>query len=155
MIQYKVSVRLGGSTQQVVPNKVVTIPELALLKAIHGPDAVNDIRPADSVERSDDAERERLKKRYDHALPDQEGSLVDKMFSPFQPLPRRLSAIGMDPGAEAARLREQAAAALAAADELDAAPLGAGDPDDDVDELFGEKPAAASGRSRKAAEATA
>jgi hypothetical protein len=130
MLQYYCSVMLGGSLQHIVANKLVTIPEISLLRRAHGSDSVINLRSAPPVDRSDDEERLRLRGIYDHPTPDSE-ALVDRMFGPHAPLPNKLSAIGLDPKAASAALREQARVAMAAADDLDGEPA-----EPEVDELF-------------------
>lgn len=154
MKQYTCSVKLGDSNNNIVPDKVVTVPEIAVLRAIHGAAAVFAIRPAaetvkakgktetrpmvktteDGDAWTDDMERERLTRRYQKG----EGNSsvnIDQLFGgPLAPLPKTLRAIGVDPVAEAAKFREQAEAALAAAKALDGdvAP----EPEEDEDAFF-------------------
>ncbi|HNQ99466.1 MAG TPA: hypothetical protein PKN52_05665 [Trueperaceae bacterium] len=135
MRQYSCSVRLAGEMLQVVTGKIVTVPEIAVLRDVHGADAVLDIRPADPVERDDATERERLRKRYDNPTPDSQPR-VDRLFGPaFQPLPKTLREIGLDPASQAAVLRAQAEAAATAAALLENEPS---DDTGDVDEMFGD-----------------
>lgn len=137
MRQYSVSVRLGGSTQQVVTGKIVTIPEIAVLRALHGSDAIVDVCPAPKeireIARTDAEERDRLKRRYDHPTPDAE-PLVDKLFGgPLGRLPTKLAEIGIDPRAEADALRARAEAMSASATVLDEEGEAPADEDSDVD----------------------
>lgn len=140
MQRFLCSVNLNGSTQHVVTNKRVTVPEIALLQRIHGADAVKITAPITPLEDYDPAEeRARLRKAYDNALPgDEDGSTVDRMFNPLRPLPTTLAGIGIDPKAEAKRLREaaQAAADAAARIEEGAAEL---EDEEDEDALLGLK----------------
>jgi hypothetical protein len=131
MQQYLVDVQLGGKPTHVQARKAVTIPEIAVLKAIHGQGSVTvtgkvkagattrsiegDETPRTAIE-----ERERLIHTYGSGVD------VNAIFGgPLAPLPTTLRQIGVDPGAEAVRLREQAAqqaAAASALEEEDAAP---------------------------------
>lgn len=138
MRQYFCSVRIGGSTQHVTANKLVTIAEIAVLRKLHGNDAIADIRPAkgadgapllganeDGRPRSDAEERARLAHIYDIKLPGDESSpLITELFGPYGSLPRSLREIGVDPNEAARALREQIknmeAQASALADEEDA-----------------------------------
>jgi hypothetical protein len=119
--QYTCSVRLNGSTQHVVTGKVVTIPEIAVLRRIHGNDAIADFKPMEPVRRNDSEERERLKTLYDAATPDS-SPIVDALFGPMGQLPKTLGGIGIDAKAAAAEMRARAQAALTAADMLDGEP---------------------------------
>jgi hypothetical protein len=148
MRQYYCSVSLGDNVQHIVTNKLVTIPEIAILKRIHGESAVTSIRPAtgdmklarNEFEdlRTDADERERLKKVYDNATPDAE-PLVDRLFGPMGALPTTLTAIGVDPKVAAEEMRRRAA-------ELEAAAAVMSDDDEDTpaavdeDEFFDEAP---------------
>lgn len=59
-----VFVALGGDTGNTVPKSGVTPGEIAILRAIHGNDAVFDIEPGADVERSNREEIERLRLIY-------------------------------------------------------------------------------------------
>lgn len=151
MRQYYCSVSLADNVQHVVTNKLVTIPEIAILKRVHGQSAVTGIRPAAgdmkvarndfNEPRSDAEERDRLKKIYDSATPDAE-PMVDRLFGPMGALPTTLAAIGIDPKAAADEMRRKAAEFEAAAsvmsEDADDSP-GAGI---DEDEFFDEAPVA-------------
>ncbi|OFX03283.1 MAG: hypothetical protein A3E78_12165 [Alphaproteobacteria bacterium RIFCSPHIGHO2_12_FULL_63_12] len=56
--------RLGGSLSHVIPKPDVTAPEIMVLRAIHGADAVVDIKPTRMDKTSHRAERERLENVY-------------------------------------------------------------------------------------------
>lgn len=58
-----VLVALGGDRGNSVP-KHVTAPEIMVLLAIHGDDAVYDIEPAEDIERSNTEEINRLRATY-------------------------------------------------------------------------------------------
>jgi hypothetical protein len=129
MKTYLCSVRLAGSMQHVTTNKRVTVSEIAVLRRVHGDDAVMDVRPAGDVARSDTEERERLRKTYDNATPDAE-PLVDRLFGALGKLPTSLAQVGIDPKAQAESLRRQAEQLSAAAEALNDEP--------EVDSLFGD-----------------
>lgn len=126
---YTVSVMLAGDRNHVVTNKgPITVAEIAVLKAIHGESSIYDIRlyrhpaDADPLPPINQAElREQLRHRYQNALPAGNDPIVDKLFGPMGALPTTLADIGVDAKSEARRLREQAAAAEAAATRLEAA----------------------------------
>ena len=133
-----VSVRLSGKPNHVVSNKRVSVPEIRILQALHGADAVLDIVPLELVDTTSEEERERLKKSYEPAQVEEQRNLVDRVFGPVGALPTTLAAIGLDPRAEAKRLREKAQSLAAAADKMDEMEAGQDegylveDPADDV-----------------------
>ena len=129
MKTYLCSVRLAGSMQHVTTNKRVTVPEIAVLRRVHGEDAVIDVRPAGETTRTDAEERERLRKTYDNATPDSE-PLVDRLFGALGKLPTSLAQVGIDPKTQAEALRRQAEQLSAAAEALNDEP--------EVDSLFGD-----------------
>lgn len=55
---------LGGNKNNTVPKFFVTPSEIAVLREIHGNESVTDIEPTGSVQRSNNAERERLAAVY-------------------------------------------------------------------------------------------
>jgi hypothetical protein len=115
-----------------VTNKLVTVPEIRVLKFLHGEDAVLDIRPLYTYdarssdpkgkpgvviegvepcgEWMDERERERLIVEYEGASGpmDETSGTVARLFGPFSPLPKRLADIGINPREEARRLRAAA-----------------------------------------------
>lgn len=148
----KCTVRLAGKLDQTVPNKIVTIPEIAVLRAVHGDDALVDIVPLpkeqwartqhDGFDRSwprtNGEEVERLKGIYGDEL-------MAKLFGPVAPrLPTRLRDISIDPVQLAANLEAEAKRAAAAAAAYSEA-LDGGEEDDEegeLDDLLGDPPAA-------------
>jgi hypothetical protein len=58
---------LGGDMGTTVPKYGVTPSEVAVLRAIHGSDAVFDIEPGEDIDRSNREEMERLRLTYGHA----------------------------------------------------------------------------------------
>lgn len=140
MLQYKVTVRLADSNDHIVTGKIVTIPEIAVLRRVHGSDnAVTVTGPAEAVARSDNEERDRLRLLYDNPTPDSE-ALVDRLFGgPLTALPKRLIEIGIDPKAQAAALRAQAEQMATAALALGADLEPEADAPEDVDDMFGDE----------------
>ncbi len=61
---YSCKVRLQGSVLNEVPKSDVTAPEIEVLRALHGSDAVAGIVETGSVKRSDRDERRRLEEVY-------------------------------------------------------------------------------------------
>lgn len=57
---YDCKVRLGGSVLNEVPKTGITAPEIEVYRAIHGSDAVVDVKLAGQVKRSDRDERARI-----------------------------------------------------------------------------------------------
>jgi hypothetical protein len=150
---YLCSVKLGDSLNHVVTNKPVTIPEIAVLRDVHGQSAVTDIRPIkgeagialgldEESPRTDIEERQRLSQTYENAMPGESVPIVNRLFSPMAALPRTLREIGIDPQAAAAQRRLEAeklaAEATMLAEEEDA-PEAA----EDVDVMFDDEPAPA------------
>jgi hypothetical protein len=118
------TVRLGGSRDHEVVGKIVTIPELLLLKSIHGDEAVVNIVPCDAPEQFDpegapipyvaSEERTRLELLYGPE------TVKDIFPDRFATLPTSLKQAGLDPASQAKTLREKAQQMLADAERLDA-----------------------------------
>ncbi|WP_035693630.1 hypothetical protein, partial [Bradyrhizobium liaoningense] len=73
-------VSLGGDHGNTVPKWLCTAAEIAVLREIHGDDAVNEIEPVDEIKRSHRDERGRLLAIYGGAkYPDQK-PIVESMF---------------------------------------------------------------------------
>lgn len=137
MKHYRVDVMLGGEQNHVVTGKVVTVPEIAVLRALHGGEAaVKNIRPCQLApddernERTIEVERERLRSIYNGAGTDAGGSIVDSLWNGLAALPQRLADIGIDPRRAADEMRARAAELTQAAATLEDEPL----PEDDDDE---------------------
>lgn len=126
-----VTLALAGSLLHTLTNKGVTVPEILVLRYIHGQDAVRDIRPIDKdspfllafrdeegvvAYPGDDEERERLRRVYEYAAPEEARGFIDNMFPRTTELPKTLRAIGISGKSEAARLREEIARMSAIAD---------------------------------------
>ncbi|MGZ5988111.1 MAG: hypothetical protein ACXWLZ_03565, partial [Rhizomicrobium sp.] len=74
-------VSLGGDHGNTVPKFHVTAAEIAVLRAIHGEDAVNEIEPIGEVKRSNREERARIGAIYGAAKhPESKQSIVESMF---------------------------------------------------------------------------
>jgi len=74
-----VMVAIGGERGNTVPRYGVTPAEIALLRAIHGDDAVFDIEPVGDAPISNGAERERLRAIY--PAKDEDGNRVfDRLY---------------------------------------------------------------------------
>lgn len=57
-------IAIGGDSGNTVPKYGVTVAEIAVLRAIHGDDAVTDIQPVAQIERTHRMERQRLIEKY-------------------------------------------------------------------------------------------
>jgi hypothetical protein len=92
-----VEVRLSGSRENTVVKDNVTVPEIVLLRAIHGNDSVNNIQPTGMDKRPHAAEYERLKKIYGTAKDEKENLILDKLFPGHNPVfPVTLADIGLE-----------------------------------------------------------
>lgn len=81
---YDAKVRLNGKIQNEVPKTSITAAELLVLRAIHGDDAVVDLKIAGDEPKSHDDERDRLGRLYGDKV-------VRELFgASHQELPRRL-----------------------------------------------------------------
>lgn len=73
-------VSLGGDHGNTVPKYLCTAAEIAVLREIHGDDAVNDIEPIDEIKRSSREERSRLLAIYGGAKYPNQKPIVESMF---------------------------------------------------------------------------
>lgn len=77
-----VMVNIGGDAGNTVEKYNVTVSEIVVLQKIHGSDAVVNIRPGETIDRSSKAERARLD--YEYGAPQDDGSkrskVVDLLF---------------------------------------------------------------------------
>lgn len=89
-------VALGGDITFTVFKPDVTVAEIAILKAIHGADAVRDIEPTYSDRRSHAEERERLTLEYGVARDHKDEPVIAKLFPGLSPLPANFSDIGIE-----------------------------------------------------------
>lgn len=71
-------VEIGGDSGTTVPKYEITVAEIAVLRAIHGPDSITEIEPTADVERSDRAEIKRLHEIY--SRPDKPDGPVHTLF---------------------------------------------------------------------------
>ncbi|MGF7008108.1 hypothetical protein [Aminobacter sp. BE322] len=73
---------IGGDTGNTVPKYDVTPAEVAVLRVIHGDDAVTEIEPISEVARTSRAERQRLIEIYASVQPDgsRRSRAVDMLF---------------------------------------------------------------------------
>ena len=71
-------VHIGGDSGTSVPKYQITAAEIAVLRAIHGPDSITDVEPTDDIERSDRAEIARLHEIY--SRPDAKDGPVHTLF---------------------------------------------------------------------------
>lgn len=96
-----IMVRLGGSLLNTVHVANASPAEILVLRAIHGDDAVTDVRPTKFTPKRHDAEFERLATKYDRAAsmaaPGSEKSpLLSRLFpGAIKKLPERLADVGM------------------------------------------------------------
>jgi hypothetical protein len=120
MQRCKITVAMSITT--VVTNKIVTVPEIAVLQHLHGKDAIRDITMFDIVEDFDnDVERERLFMTYEAVAREEERGFIDRLFPVASLLPTTLRQIGIDPQRAIRAMREQAEKLAAQADEMEAA----------------------------------
>jgi hypothetical protein len=73
-------VSLGGDHGNTVPKNLCTAAEIAVLREIHGDDAVNEIEPVDDIARSNREERGRLLAIYGAAKYQDQKPIVESMF---------------------------------------------------------------------------
>lgn len=67
MQRYKAKIRLGGSVLNEVPKEAMMAPEVLVMRAMHGEDAVVDLAAVDSVEMSNAAVWDYLLAHYGRA----------------------------------------------------------------------------------------
>lgn len=75
-----VMLALAGDPGNTIPKFDVTPAEVAVLRLIHGDDAVHDINPSEDVERTNRAELARLREIYRKPAGSHEPSAVDALF---------------------------------------------------------------------------
>lgn len=74
-------VAIGGDQGNTVPKYLCTAAEIAVLRAIHGDEAVTEVEPVDDIKRSHRDERGRLAANYGAAkIPGTQTSIVESMF---------------------------------------------------------------------------
>lgn len=95
MQKLKCEVALAGDVRQLVP-KVVTVPELVVLQAIHGHGSVQNVEVVGMDKRPHRDELDRLHRVYGKAGEEEGKGVVARLFPGYAPqLPVRLSDIGM------------------------------------------------------------
>jgi hypothetical protein len=90
------TVALNGDITYTVHKPDVTVAEIAVLRAIHGADAVRDIQPTYMDKRPHAEERERLTLEYNSAKDHDDVLIVSKVFPSFSQLPVTLKDIGVE-----------------------------------------------------------
>ncbi len=75
----KVIVNLGGDKGNQVP-KIATAAEIAVLRAIHGDESVQDIEPFEDVQRSNREELDRLRAIYGRATDGENHPHINRLF---------------------------------------------------------------------------
>ncbi|WP_176074325.1 hypothetical protein [Brucella intermedia] len=107
MQTYSARVRLSGSLFNEVPKAELTAAEITVLRRLHGPDSVVEIKPGKHVDRSDDVERDRLNHLYGRALAGVKGvGTLDAVLGvPGVPLPSYVP--GVDASAQTAPRRSR------------------------------------------------
>ena len=137
MQRFKCTVKLAGSVQHVVTNKgPITVAEIAVLRRIHGDDAVSDFAYVDNIKVNANEERERLRLLYDTAALGDSEPVVDQCFGVMGPLPQSLSDIGISAKSQSEALREKARQALEEADKLEGLDETSEEDPDALDTLF-------------------
>jgi len=85
MIEYaSIDIAIGGDARATIHKNPVSIPEIVLLRSLHGDDAVTNIRILGEWEHDDTAERDRLGRLYKDAV-------VTRVFNQYGDLPRTLA----------------------------------------------------------------
>lgn len=73
-------VAVGGDQGNTVPKYGITATEIAVLRAIHGEDAVKDVEPVGEIQRSNREEISIVKTRYANAKDSENNSIVEQLF---------------------------------------------------------------------------
>jgi hypothetical protein len=100
-------VALNGDITFTVFKQDVTVPEIALLRALHGPDSIRDIKPLYMDKRSHAEERSRLLLEYGNAKDHKDESIFEKLFPGLSPLPVHLKDIGIEIADEEPEISEE------------------------------------------------
>lgn len=109
-----ISLALGGDTGNVIQKYAVTAAEIAVLKAIHGDDAVSNVRPTGEVTISHRNERARLFDLYGRAMDGTQRSIVETLYpGAAARVFERLDELELDENAFAATGRASAETAAA------------------------------------------
>lgn len=112
---------LGGDTRNTVPKYGVTVSEIAVLRAIHGDDAVTDIDPVGNIGRTSREEIARLKHAYPKVAPDGKTTVVTELFPGASPAFKTFDDLEIDPSMfkPVTVMTSEAVAAKAKQDPLD------------------------------------
>lgn len=89
-------VALNGDITFTVVKPDVTVAEIAILRAIHGADAIRDIEPTFMDKRPHAEERQRLVELYGHAKDHDDKQIYSQVFPGMGPLPVTFRDIGYD-----------------------------------------------------------
>ena len=89
MEQLSCSVAINGDIRAVITKPLVTIAEIVLLQAMHGADAVTNIKVIGETERTSEQERDRLGNFY-------KDNKVIEVFGQYGDLPKTLSESRID-----------------------------------------------------------
>ena len=84
------SVAIGGEVGMTVRKERVSVPELLVLREIHGADAVRNVEVIGEVARDSNEERARLRSMYPKAGEDGKTSIVEGVLGKHGPLPKVL-----------------------------------------------------------------
>lgn len=133
-----VMVALSGDRGTTVPKYRITAAEIAVLRAIHGVDAVHDIEPADDKETSDRDEWRYLGEIYGKPDPlDTKPSVVQRMFPNATGMPRALDDLELDESLFKAIARAKPKPAKAEAPAPKSRKAKVEEPEPEQEELFG------------------
>lgn len=89
-------IALNGDITFTVVKPDVTVAEIALLRAIHGADAVRNIEPTFMDKRPHAEERDRLAREYGNAKDHDDKPYLPQLFPGLSPLPVTFRDIGLD-----------------------------------------------------------
>jgi hypothetical protein len=123
----RVTVRHKGDMGFEIPNKVVSVPEISVLRYLHGGDAVTNIALCDPpVRRDHEGNKVRgydFHEHYEYLRSTYGDKVVAACFGEvIHAFPTTLHEIGINPEAEAAAKREQAQRLLQEAEQLSEKP---------------------------------
>ncbi|WPZ36707.1 hypothetical protein T8K17_11230 [Thalassobaculum sp. OXR-137] len=93
---YNATVLHGGRLEMAIPKNNLTVPEIAILRHLHGSDAVKEIHPCGSTKRQHTMELDRLRHLYQKRLADGPHP-IEELWpgTQQQNLPTTLSDIGI------------------------------------------------------------
>lgn len=94
---FKAKIRLKGSVQNEVIAAALSVPEILILRKLHGKDAVVNMEPIENQKVKNADERARLHRKYGRGLASMEPPLsVDRLFGTYAPLPKSLDELDPD-----------------------------------------------------------